>query len=841
MRLAMTSRVSHSLLVAALAFLVLTSYGTAQAPRRPPQADTPYRAAIRALNEGRYDEVDAIPDRPDPNMVAVKARAAIARGRYAPAEAMLRPVVARASSSEAALELGLLQQMLGRPDAVALLEKIAPLADSSNDPVEVARAARALRALGRFHEANAAYRDASNGAPNDAAIQAGWGDLFLEKYENGEALKSYQMALQIDARWTPAILGSARALSDENPPQTIALAKHALEINPSSVEAQLILAGEAADANTHDEARQALDKALAVNPSSLDAIALRAGLAYIEDKPQEFEAEAAKALAIAPRYGEVYRVAGNLAARNYRFDEAVELTRRALALDPGNFHAQADLGSHLLRTGDEASARIALEAAWKADPYSKLTKNELDVMDKVDKYVTIRDGDVVMRLDPHEAPVLREYAMALAKQALGTLAARYEFTPRGPILVEIFPKQDDFAVRTLGLPGMVGALGVCFGRVVAMDSPNAGPKGDFQWEATMWHELAHVITLQMSNQRVPRWLTEGISVYEEKKARAEWGREMDVTFAGMLNRNETLKLRDLNSAFTNPKTISLAYYEASLLVEHIVNAYGDAGLRKLVRAYAQGIDTDAALKVTLDTDLDKMQVGFDQTLEKMFGTMRRAMTVPEGVENLLKLSPAAVKTIAEANPRSFPVQMALGSAMRKAGQTDEAMQAFERAAALVPIAGGPGSAHEQMAAMALEKKDRARAITELTALVAVDFNNVEAARQLAGLLREAGVEDAAKLRPVYERIAAIDPFDPEAHTMLGRFALQRNDADAASREFRAVIALGPVDRAAAYTDLGESYFKGGKRTEAKKQILAALEIAPGYERAQGLLLKLVEK
>ena len=177
-------------------------------------------------------------------------------------------------------------------------------------------------------------------------------------------------------------------------------------------------------------------------------------------------------------------------------------------------------------------------------------------MDKVDKYVTLRDGDVVMRLDQDEAPVLREYAMALAHQALSTLAARYEFTPRGPILVEIFPKHDDFAVRTLGLPGMVGALGVCFGRVVAMDSPNARPPGEFQWEATLWHELAHVITLQMSNQRMPRWLTEGISVYEEKKARAEWGREMDVAFAGMLNRGETLKLNDLNSAFTNPKTIS---------------------------------------------------------------------------------------------------------------------------------------------------------------------------------------------------------------------------------------------------------------------------------------------
>ena len=50
-----------------------------------------------------------------------------------------------------------------------------------------------------------------------------------------------------------------------------------------------------------------------------------------------------------------------------------------------------------------------------------------------------------------------------------------------------------------------------------------------------------------------------------------------------------------------------------------------------------------------------------------------------------------------------------------------------------------------------------------------------------------------------------------------------------------------MDKAAAYTDLGESYFKGGKRAEAKKQVMLALEIAPGYERAQDLLLKLVDE
>jgi len=833
------SRTPRFLLAAALAFLVLPSSGTAQAPRRPA---TPLQAAVRALNEGRYDEVDAAVeklDAHDPAVAAVKARAAIARGKYDAAEALLRPVVARAPKSDAALELGLLMHMLGRRDAKAVLESVATLADTSNDPNEVARAARALRALSRFEEANAAFREAASGSAGDPSVQTGWGELFLEKYKPDEALKSFQMAMQVDSRWTPALLGAAKAIEEDNPPQAVTLAKRALEVNPSYVDALVFLAGEAADAGHHDEAKESLDKALAVNPSSLDALALRAAIAFVADKPQEFDAEVAKVLAIAPNNTDVYLAAGELAAHNYRFDEAVDLTRRALALDANNYRAQADLGIQLLRTGDEPGARAALDASFKADPYNKLTYNLLQMMDTLEKFVTVRDGDLVVRFHKDEAPVLQEYAVALAHQALTTMSARYEFTPRGPILIEIFPKHDDFAVRTLGLPGMIGALGACFGRVVTMDSPKARPPGEFQWEATLWHELGHVITLQMSNQRVPRWLTEGISEYEEQRARPEWRRDMDLMYAGLLNRGETLKLTDLNAAFQNPKTISLAYYEGSLVVEHIVSAFGQAGLNKLLRTFAQGLDTDAALKAALNIDFERMQAGFDQTVEKKFGAMRKAMAMPEGAEDLMKMAPAAVKAIADANPTSFPLQMALGRALRKEGKLDEAMQVFERAATLIPTAAGKDSPHDQMAEIALQKKDTARAIRELTDLVAIDFNNIEAPRQLVTLLRQNGTEDAAKLMPVYQRIAAIDPFDPEAHTALGRFALQRDEAETAAREFRTVIALGPVDRAAAYTDLAESLFKGGKRADAKKQTLAALEIAPNYERAQDLLLKIV--
>ncbi|HEY7283806.1 MAG TPA: tetratricopeptide repeat protein [Vicinamibacterales bacterium] len=839
----MTRPVSFFLLFAALVFTALSGYGTAQTARRPL---TPLQMAVRALNEGRYDEVDAAADKldlRDPSVVAVKARAAIARGRYQQADTLLRPVAQRAPSSDAALELGLLGQLLSKDDAIPMLEKVASLADTSSDGREVARAARALRALGRFQEANAAYREAAGELPADPAIQTAWGDLFLEKYNKTEAIRSYQLALQFDSSWTPALMGSARALGDDNPPQANALVKRVLQVNPASVDAHLFLAEQSVDASKYDEARKSIDQALTTNPSSLDARALLAALEYVQDNTSAFESETTKVLSISPRHGDVYRRAGELAARNYRFDEAVTLTRRALTLDPADPRAQADLGMHLLRTGDEPGARTALEASFKSDPYDVVTLNLLKMLDTLDAFVTVRDGDVIMRMSKDEAPVLQEYAIPLAHQALNTLSERYQFKPQGPILIEIFPKHDDFAVRNLGLPGMIGALGACFGRVVTLDSPRARPPGEFQWEATLWHELAHVITIQMSSQRIPRWLTEGISVYEEKRARPEWGREMDVEFASMLNRGETLKLKDLNGAFQNPATISLAYFQASLVVDHIVAKYGDGGLRQLVSAYAKGVDTDAALKAALNTDFETMQAGFDASVEQTFGTMRKALAVPDGVPgdgDLLKAPLDALQKLAADHAGSYPVQVAYGRALRKAGRTDDAMQAFERAAALVPVARGKGSPHEEMAAIALEKKDRPRAIAELTALVANDFDNVEAARQLADLLKQDEGGAPAKLQPVYQRIAAIDPFDATAHAALGRMAMERNDPEFASREFRTVIALNPVDRALAYTDLAESYYKSGKKADAKKQTLLALEIAPTYERAQELLLKLVD-
>ena len=824
-------------MVAACVLLSLSVLPGGSQTRTAPAA-TPVQAAIRALNQGRFEQVETLlKGVSDPQAIVVRARADIARGRYAEAEKALTPVASESPSSEAALELGLLQMRLGRrQDGTKTLEGVLTRGRDPSTAADYLRLGLAARALGQFEDANGYLREAAALAPDDVMMNTAWGELFLEKYNKQDATKSFQAALRVDDEWVPARIGLARTVLDENPPMSRSLVERVLKTNPNFVPAHLLLAELALDDAKRDEARAAIQKALQINPASLEARALSGAIDFLEGRTAEFMAAATEVLKINPVYGEVYRVAGDHAARNYRFDEAAELTRRSLSVDREQPRAWAELGMHLLRTGDEPAARRALETAFKADPYDVVTYNLLSLLDTLDKFETIREGDLVVRLHPDEVAVMREYVLPLAKQALDTLSKRYEFRPRGPILVEMFPRHDDFAVRNVGLPGMIGALGACFGRVVTLDSPKARPPGQFNWGATLWHEMAHVITLQMSNQRVPRWLTEGISVWEEKRARPEWGREMEMSFAQALEQGKILTLKDLNAGFSDPRTINLAYYEASLLVDHLVATYGEPALRRQLRAYGQGMDTDAALKDAYSVTMDQLQTSFDQYLERGFGRLRRALKPPK-----LPAQGATtdqLKSLAEAEPESYTLQMMLAQALHKDGDALGAIRALERAAALVPSATGPESPHAIIAAISLERKDTPRAIQALDALVKVDHTDLESARKLAALVMPLG--DVARAGAAYERVVAIDPFDAVAQSSLGRLAMQRRDAPAAIRSFKVVLAAGPVDRAAAHLDLAEAYVMTRQLAEAKRETLYALEIAPSFERAQELLLKIVD-
>jgi tetratricopeptide (TPR) repeat protein len=819
--------------------LLATTFSASSAQSSAAQSAAQARTAVeRALNAGRFDEVDRLTQASatDEPLAVLRARALIARGEYASAEKTLTPLAAASPGGDAALELGLLHFYLGRRSEARRAMQLVLMAEPRSPGArDYARIGRAARALGQFQEANSYYREAIGMSPSDALIDTQWGELFLEKHQFGEAAKSFQAALKNQPDYAPAHLGLARALVEENPPAAERAARRALELNPSDVSAHLFLAEVAIMEDKKDEARQAIAKAQAINPNSLEAHALDAAIDFVEGKDADYKSAIAAALKINALYGEAYRVVGEVTARYYRFEEAAEQTRRAIAIDRENPRAQADLGAHLMRTGDERNARRALEAAFRVDPFDAITYNLLELLDELDAFQTVSDGDLVIKLHPDELGVMREYVPALARQAVETLSKRWNFTPKGPLLVEVFPNHDDFAVRTLGLPGMIGALGACFGRVVTMDSPKARPPGDFSWAATLWHELAHVITLQLSNQRIPRWLSEGISEYEETRARPEWMRNMVVPFVRAMESGEVIKLRELNASFQDPRTISMAYYQASVLVDHLVQKYGDDALRAFVASFADGIDTEAAIARVYKTDLDALQTSFEAFINERYGAVKRALATPEGFTPDQPLD--RLQAAATANPDSYAVQMAIGRALRPSDPAG-AIAAFERAVKLAPMITGAESAYMQIVEVAMARSDKPRAAQTLEAMLHYEHTAIDAARQVVMLIE--GEKDQERLKRALERVVAIDPFDSPSHTTLGRMALASGQTAEAVRNFRVALAAGPVDRASAHADLAEGLLSAGDRAEAKRQALAALEIAPTYERAQDILLKLVD-
>jgi tetratricopeptide (TPR) repeat protein len=818
--------------VCAALLIAITTSSSGQTPA----ADTsPAAAAARAYNTGQYDQIeDVLKSATDEQSAVLRARAHIARGRYPEAERLLAGFAASSPAGDAALELGRLQLYLGRrPEGTRTLQVV--LTRGADDtPAGLMRLAAAARALERRQDANGFFRKATQLAPNDPMINTAWGELFLETYNRAEAVKSFQSALKVRADYVPAQVGLAEAIVEEDPPAAKSALEAVLKTNPSYVPAHLLIAELALDNRERDEARASLQRALAVNPNSLEARSLEAAMAFLEGRTSDFQTMVAGVLKLNPTYGDAYRVAGDHAARNYRFDEAVDLTRRALQLDAASTRAYADLGTHLLRTGDETGARRALETAFKTDPYNVVTFNQLAMLDSVDKFETIRDGDLVIRLHPDEAGVMREHVVQLARQSLDTLSKLHQFKPTGPILVEMFPKHDDFAVRTIGLPGFIGALGACFGRVVTLDSPRARPPGQFSWEATLWHEMAHVISLQMSNNRIPRWLSEGMSNFEERRARPEWGREMEVPFAQALDAGKLLKLRDIQEGFSDPRMISLVYHQSSLVVEHLIDTYGDQAWWRLLRAYGKGLETDAAFKEAFNVTLDDVQASFDARLDKQYADLRRALKTPTIPE---KATVDQLKALATDNPGSFGAQMALARALYEAGDMTMAVAALERASKLVPAANGQQNPNALIAAIATKQGDNARAIRALEAVVRVDSSDVEASRRLAGLVAPLG--DEARTAAAYERVAGLDPFDAQAQGVVGRYALKQKDGPRAVRALRAALAAGPADKATAHVDLAEAFLMTAQYGDAKRETLAALEIAPSFERAQDLLLKIV--
>jgi tetratricopeptide (TPR) repeat protein len=340
----------------------------------------------------------------------------------------------------------------------------------------------------------------------------------------------------------------------------------------------------------------------------------------------------------------------------------------------------------------------------------------------------------------------------------------------------------------------------------------------------------------MTDHKVPRWLTEGLSVYEERRARPGWGDDMSVEFLVAMKSGKLLPLRDLNNGFvrpTSPDQIGLSYYQASLVVEHLEATRGLPALLALLKAYKDGKTGPEAFQAGVGESIDDLDKHFRASLdERVAKPLAAIRPVPPKTAPSREL----LETRAKSDDSDFIAHALLGKILFSEKRPDEARTHLERARALWPESAGEESPYWPLAQIKRDKGDFLGAAEDLKLLVAKNENHEQANLELAKILEKLG--DDAGAAAALERVVYIYPLDPKLYEQRAALEARHGDKAALVAARRALVALDPVDKAEAWYQLAAAEQDAGDNAAARRDVLKALEAAPRFTRAQELLLKL---
>jgi len=747
----------------------------------------------------------------------------VAVGVSVAAQAPRKPM----SASERVAECATLRNH-GEPEARACYQKLI----ETNDP---ALQAEGFWGIGDFNSANQLFQALIKARPKDAEARVRWGRMYLDHW-NGDvkdlptAEGLFEEAAGIDKNNADAVLGMALVAADSFASSAAQLAHRALEMNPKLVEAQELLARIALEDNDEDKARAEAMKALEISPEALDAMAILASIDWLDDKKSTPWME--KALKINPSDGEVYAIAAHFFDINRMYDDEVWAYRKAIELKPDLWSARSSLGVALMRTGHDAESEKMLESAYNAGFQSSETVNTLRLLDTYKNYDVIKTPTTELRLGKKESALLQPYFQSELDRALATYEKKYHFKLTHPVRIEVYPNHEDFAVRTLGMPG-IGALGVTFldhdGYYVAMDSPESRPPGQFHWDSTMWHELSHVYVLAMTTRAptenadgrpavgpfMPRWFTEGLAVYEETgNGHLDWGDRLDPEAINAIKTKKLLPIAELDRGFvhpTYPAQVVVSYFQGGKICNFIAEKWGYGKLLDMIKDFGQRIPTVQVIQKEFQLKPEEFDKQFFTWLdEKTKVTVNGFDEWKKGVERLNQLA--------------------------QEKQWDEIIQKGTAIRDLYTDYVEPGNVYEFLSEAYLAKGDKAKATAELERYATVGGRDPAPLKQLAQLQADAGRKQDAVA--TLERLNLIYLRDDEAHKKLGELFMDLHNPDGAVREFRAAIASGTVDAAGAHYELAKALQADHKIDEARDEVVSALEVAPGYKPAQKLLLEL---
>jgi cellulose synthase operon protein C len=666
--------------------------------------------------------------------------------------------------------------------------------------------------LADYDTANTEFRAAVAAAGGNALYRTRWGELLHERFNNVDAVGLFNEALERDPKDAQAMLGLARVSADGFDNEAVSWAQKALAADPKLAAAHELLADLALQDNRAELAAKEADTALMLDAQSLDAMAIHAVIELLADRPAD--EWWARIHSINPSYGPGYALAAEHLILNRRYQDGVALYRKALELSPQLWSARSDLGINLMRLGQDEEAREQLTQCYQNGYRNDATVNSLRLLDTLKDFATFKDATTILKLSRKESEVLYPYFHEVLTQAIAAYQTKYRMMLDGPVQVEVYPDHEDFAVRTLGMPGL-GALGVTFGQVVAMDSPSGRKPGEFHWASTLRHEMSHVFILKATRHRVPRWFTEGLAVHEETEASPEWGDSITPDIIVALRDHKLLPVADLDRGFIHPEyatQVLVSYFEAGRMCDYIQAHWGQQKLLDLVQQFAIPRSTPDAIRSVLGMEPAAFDAQFQGWL------YQDTASLVAGFDAWHKQLEALVS---DSRARNF----------------DAVMTHADAVITLYPDYVYDGNAYQLLAAAALAQGQASVAGSALKRYVEHRGRDPAALEQLAKLQQDAG--DKAAAIATLQKINLIDPvFDTDSHRHLGELLMDTKDFAAARREFGAVLALHPLDKAQANYDLARACHGAGDAQCAMDAVLAALEIAPDFRPAQKLLLEL---
>ncbi len=665
--------------------------------------------------------------------------------------------------------------------------------------------------LGDYNSANEQFRAAIAQSSKNPMYRVRWGRLLLDRFNTADAAGLFNEAVEIDQKYAPAYVGLAMVSASQFDGKAVPLANKAIELDPKLVEARELLANVLLEDSDPDKAAAQADEALTVSSEALDAMAVHAAIEVLADRSPD--AWIAKIKAVNPSYGEGYALVAHHLFINRRYEECIAYYRKAIEADPQLWSAHEQLGLNLMRLGQEQEARQQLELCYNNGFRDAATVNTLRLMDSYKNFTTFRDGNTIIRLNTKEAELLLPYFRAEMKRALATYEKKYQMTLPGPVQLEVYPDHEDFAVRTMGMPGL-GALGVTFGAVVAMDSPSGRTPGSFHWDSTMWHELSHVFILQATNHRVPRWFTEGLAVHEETQASPEWGDPVTPDVIAAMRDKKLLPVSDLDRGFVHPEYSSqviVSYFQAGRICDYIQERWGAQKLLDIVHSFAKLKTTPEAIRENLGVEPEQFDKDFMAWLDKQLGPT--VVNFEHWTDRLKELA-----------------------ALAKDGKDDDVIKQGEEVRRMYPDYVYAANPYEFIAKAQTNKGNKQAAAAILKEYETRGGRNPEALKQLASLQQDAG--DAKEAAATLERINYIYPEDEQLHRRLGDLWFDQKNYKGAQREYAAVLAMKPLDRVSAEYGLARAFLADGQKEQARDHVLAALEGAPSFRPAQQLLLQL---